>query len=252
MKIYYDDPTKYKMFTDRYLPLLARVGISQHALPQLSIYIDKEYPNFGYDQFGGKHQHVLRRGDQLLMYVRLFTLEDALAQGWDEDVYNRYMLTNPDTVPHEMGHAVHFTLFGEDGSTTWQTAWRLMGRTDAIDFVRGQFGAMEGQCPAYEVFAKYFADLTVGKVTNIPLMQWLWHLMGVTVLVFKIGSDTYTRSGIVKQMARPLPIIEGTSYLPNRLLVEELQGVTLRDVVYVEQTKEIVVIGGNNNEMWEA
>lgn len=251
MKIYYDDPEKHKMIADRYLPLLARVGISQHVLPKLSVWINKEYPSFGFDQFGGKHQHVLRRGDQLLMYIRLLTLQDALLQGMTEDVYNRYMATNPDTVPHEFGHAVHFTWFGSDGSDIWQTAWRLMGRTDPLDFGRGQFGAMEGQVPAYEAFANHFADVVVGKVTNIPLLQYLWQLMGVSVLIFKLGEKMYYRNGVAKQMARPLPIVEGTSHLPIRLIVEELQGVTLRDVVYVEQTKEIIVIGGNKTDFWE-
>jgi hypothetical protein len=250
MKIHYDDHAKYKMFADRYLPILARLGISQYNLPKLSVYIDKEYPDFGNDQFGGKHQHVLRRSDQLLMYLRLLTLQDALAQGMSEDLYNRYMITT-DTVPHEFGHALHFTWFGSDGSDTWQTVWRLMGRADPLDFVRGQFGAMAGQCPAYEAFANYFADMVMMRTTNIALMQYLWQLMGVMVLVFKLGSKDYTRNGITKQMPRPLPIVDGTSYLPNRLLIEELQGVTLRDVVYVEQTKEIVVIGGNKNEYWE-
>lgn len=251
MKIIYDDPAKYKLFTDRYLPMLARLGISQYSLPKLSVYIDKEYPSFGFDQFGGKHQHVLKRGDQLLMYIRLLTLQDALAQGMDEDVYNRYMASNPDTVPHEMGHVVHLTWFGPDNSVTWQTIWRLMGRTDALDYTRGQFGAMAGQCPAYEAFANYFADMVLGRVTNIPLMQYLWQLMGVSVLTFKVGEKTYYRNGVAKQISKPLPVIEGTSYLPSRLVVEELRGVTLRDVVYVDQTKEIVVIGGNKDEYWQ-
>ena len=234
MQTYYNDIDKFSIFYNKYLPLLAKVGITQFSFPQLKIYLDKPYPNMTQEA-----PNVLYRGDNdIQMYIPF--LEDRAKEfGWPEDDYERYVKTQPtlSAMAHEFGHVIHFLYFGPNDSDIWDKIWSLMRRVDKPDFERAAGGGIGGgQVRAYEVFANYFEDIVLGKITNVELLQYIWKLMGVCIIVFKPGEHEYVRNGIAKHLVRPIHLVEGTTYLPIRLIIDELRDVTLKDIIYVEQS----------------
>lgn len=227
---------------------MMRQGLSLRLFPTLKLYLDTPYPNMTQTL-----PNVLYRGNEDVQMYIPYLEKRVKTFGWDDETYNRYVQTQPtlSAIAHEFGHIIHYLCFGNNNSDVWKDVWKLMGIADKPDFNRAEGGGIGGgQIRAYEVFANYFEGIALGKISNIPLMQYIWELIDLHTLVFKVGSKEYTHNGVKKTMDVALPVIDGRSFVPLRTIVEELKDIKLRDVFYDYKTKEVVVIGGNNDEMW--
>lgn len=249
--------TEDKDVFDRwYKPLLYRQGFSMRLFPDVAIFLDKQYPGWT-DGVNTNKEHTNTNpygGLNYRIFSRMITWEEARAVGIDEEMYVKLCKHRTSSLPHELvGHVVHFKGFGKDGSTTWLKALELMGISDIPkDYFTPTYAGNYWYKPAYEAFANYMEDIVELRKENTPLVRFIWNLFGIELLIFKLGSKQYTRNGIIKEMDRVLPNEAGRTFAPIRLLFEEFRDIKLRDVFYNWEHEEVILVGGNKDNLWEA
>ncbi|MDN5323724.1 MAG: hypothetical protein PWQ67_2178 [Clostridia bacterium] len=253
LKIFFKNPADYKVFEKWYYPILFRQGFSQRLFPRTGIFLEMQYPDWNGGVNSNK-EHVnpnVTSQYDFRIFSRMVTKEEALAAGWTEKMYKNSLKHRISSLPHELGgHVVHLKLFGKDNSEIWQKVWKLMGRTDKPDFKPAKAGDYWYK-PAYEIFANYMEDIIELRKENIPLMQYIWELLGIEILIFTLGSNIYYRNGVKKKMDRVLPNDNGRTFAPIRLLIDEFKDIKFRDVFFNWEHNEVILIGGNKDEFWE-
>ena len=242
------------VFDKWYKPILYRQGFGMRLFPGTGIFLDKPYPGWK-EGINTNNEHVNPNpygSFEYRIFSRMVTWEEAQAAGWDAKTYENMSKHRISSLPHELGHVVHFKGFGKDGSPTWMKALELMGKTQIpADYFSPTTAGNYWYKPAYEDFANYMESIVELRQENVPLMKFVWELFGIEVLVFKLGSKQYTRNGTIKEMDRVLPNDEGRTFAPLRLLFEEFQDIKLRDVFYNWEHQEVILLGGNKDEFWE-
>lgn len=254
LKIIYTHQHDFNEFNNLYLPLMVRQGLSLRLFPRLGIYINTPIPGVVESDLTAQPNsefalHFPTDEFDVRVHTHIITLEQVLDIGGSKEFFEMARKMLPSALPHEVGHYIHMMFFGQDGSDIWKKAWSLMSNAP-LDFSYKTSSTGHRGKIAWEAFAEEIHDIIEGRKVNLPLMQYIWELIDLHTLVFKVGSKEYTHNGVKKTMDVALPVIYGRSFVPLRTIVEELKDIKLRDVFYDDKTKEVVVIGGNNDEVW--
>lgn len=241
-----------EVFLKWYYPILFRQGFSKRLFPRTGLFLDIQYPNWdGGVNSDKEHVNVnVTSQYDFRIFSRMTTLQEWLSVGNSAQDYEKVSKHRISSLPHELGgHVVHLKLFGKDGSDIWRHVYKLMGVP--MPSFQATYAGSYWYKPAYETFANYMEDIIELRKTNIPLMQYIWSLLGIEILVFKLGEKTYTRNGVVKEMDRVLYNDDGRTFAPTRLLIEEFRDIKLRDVFYNWEHQEVILIGGNKDQFWD-
>lgn len=231
MKIFFEKDADYDVYKRDYYPLLVRNGFSWRMFPELGIYLDMKYPGW-INLPNTDKEHI--RPDIPAIFVRMITLDEWKAAGAREADYKAVVMDGKtSSLPHEIGHYIHLTKFGEDGSIWWAKACALMGKS--MDFGGQQSGTYWFR-PSYEDFANYFEACIEGRKKDEVFMNFVRGLFGIKYRIYTdehyiIAKDKY---GLDR------------AHVPIRLITETFQDGILRDIDWLEATREVVVISAES------
>lgn len=227
MEIFYDDVEEFEVYRRDYFPSLVKNGFGERMFPNLKIYLEKKYDTWQ-DGINTNREHFVP--SEGIIYSNMITYNE-----WKQTVplsreeYDRIVIGGKvSSLPHEIGHYIHFDKFGEDNSLMWQKAGSFMHIE--LDFSEISYTGYWYK-PAYEKFANYFESCIEGRTKDELFMDFVRELYGIKVKV--LGNNEYK-------------IIDGRAYAPLRLVTETFQDRTLRDIVWLETTKEVVVVSAEN------
>lgn len=229
MRILFEKDADYDVYKRDYYPLLVRNGFSWRMFPELTIYLDMKYPGWE-DLPNTDKEHI--RPDIPAIFVRMITLDEWLAVGGRREDYKRVVEDGkPSSLPHEIGHYIHLTKLGEDGSLLWHKAATLMNKP--LNFGTQSGGGYVWK-QSYEDFANEFEACIEGRKKNEPFMDFVRGLFGIKYRIYTgqdyiIAKDKY---GLDR------------AHVPIRLITDTFKDGILRDIDWLEATREVVVISG--------
>lgn len=230
MKVHFEKDADYDVYKRDYYPLLVRNGFSWRMFPELGIYLDMKYPGWE-DLTNTNREHI--RPDITLIFARMITLEEWIAAGCQEEEYKRVVMDGKtSSLPHEIGHYIHLTKFGADGSLLWQKACSLMGQS--MNFGNQSSGGYAWK-QSYEDFANYFEDCVEGRKTDEIFMDFVRGLFGIKHKIYTEGDGD-----------RNFTIVNNRAKAPMRAIIEDFRDQRLRDIDWLEAIREVVVISGES------
>jgi len=228
MEIFFEKDSDYDVYKKYYYPLLVRQGFSWRMFPELSIYLDLRYPGWT----GGINSDTEHfNPNNMNIFVRMITEQEWIQAGNDPALYDKISKHYPSSLAHEIMHYIHTKHFGADGSKTWLHALALIGETP--NFKAQNTGSYWWK-PSYEAIANYFEACIEGRKKDAVFMSFILGLFGIKYRIYT--SDDYVITKDRYGLDR--------AHVPIRLITETFKDGILRDIDWLEATREVVVISG--------
>lgn len=235
MKVFFEKDADYDVYKRDYYPLLLRNGFSWRMFPELGIYLDMKYP--GMKNTGNStHEHIKPDldgpgPDKPAIFVRMITLDEWVNAGAPKESYKQCVQDGKiSSLPHEIGHYIHLSKFGNDGSLLWLKACALMGVSPSFKYQREGSGYSWRQ--SYEDFANYFEACIEGRIRDEVFMDFVRGLFGIKYRIYT------NKDYIIQKDKHGLD----RAWVPVRLITETFKDGTLRDIEWLGATREVVVI----------
>jgi hypothetical protein len=223
MKIQFENDADYDVYKRDYYPLLVRNGFSWRMFPELGIYLDMKYPGWT-DGINTNREHT--NPNIPAIFARMITEEEWSKMGVIGVTYERFISGKPSSLPHEIAHYIHLTRFGADASLLWQKACAFMAKP--MDFTERLVNGYWWK-QSYEDFANYFEDCVEGRKQDDAFMDFVRGLFGIKFRFYREGEY------ILK---------DDRAHVPIRLITDTFKDGILRDIDWLPDTREVVVISG--------
>lgn len=237
MKIYFDKDADYDVYKRDYYPLLVREGFSWEMFPELGLYLDKKYPGWQ-DGTNTDKEHIKPDydgpgPDVPAIYVKMVTLAEWVDAGAKAENYKRAVMDGKtSSLPHEIGHFIHFDKFGKDGSILWKRACALMGKN--MSFTSQEKGGYWWK-QSYEDFANYFEDCIEGRKTDPVFMDFVRGLYVIKYRIYLEGKEQHDYT-----------IVNDRAKAPMRSIIDTFKNQRLRYIDWLPATREVIVISAES------
>lgn len=225
MQVFFEKDADYDVYKKYYYPLLVRNGFSWRMFPELTIYLDMKYPGWP-GGINSDKEHF--NPNNMSIFVRMITKQEWIDSGNDPTLYERIAKHYPSSLPHEIMHYVHTKYFGQDGSKTWLHALALIG--EKPDFTPKNSGDYWWK-PSYEAIANYFESCIEGRKKDEVFMSFVRGL-------FKIKHKIYVEGEGDNEFA----LVNNRAKAPMRAIIDDFRDQRLRDIEWLYDTREVVVI----------
>ena len=231
MEIRFDKDADYDVYKRDYYPLLVRQGFSWRMFPRWTLYLDMKYPGW-VDGINTDKEHT--SPNLFAIYSKMITPQEWTAIGGNIAEYKRIVQDGkPSSLPHEILHVMQIETWGPEGSPIWVRACELSGTP--LDFRPRTEGGYYYK-PAWEGPANYFERIIEGRHKDDAFMDFIRGLYGIryrsyTDTDYIIAKDKY---GLDR------------AHVPIRLIMETFQDGILRDIDWLEATREVVVISAES------